>query len=291
MGLTSNPVDVKINVTTTGNASAAIPTAQAAATQTAPATAAAASSMGIDAVIAKEKELVAQKQAIEWAFYEQKLSTSDIYEQQITANQAAQEELRKDTKYKFAMDVAAKQKQLDSQANEARTKSIQNTAAMTSQGLAIANQALSDLSTLNNVFEKDRRKAAKNQKMINIAMATMNMALGISNAFATMPWPASIGAAALAGTSGAIQLAAVIAEPIPEAETGGRFEVPALAGGRDNVGMRVNPGEKIQVTPRSEEPKEDSRPIIVQIDSQSIFTIMQKGLNLGKIYVPGANIR
>ena len=54
---------------------------------------------------------------------------------------------------------------------------------------------------------------------------------------------------------GLANVAMINSTPIPKlsAETGGRFVVPDVSPRRvDGVGMRVNPGETIDVTPRGE---------------------------------------
>jgi hypothetical protein len=58
-------------------------------------------------------------------------------------------------------------------------------------------------------------------------------------------------AAASVLAAGIAQQIKINSTPIPSAETGGRFIVPNNSG-VDSVGLKVNPGEQIDVTPRGQ---------------------------------------
>lgn len=84
---------------------------------------------------------------------------------------------------------------------------------------------------------------AKRNKAFNIMQATINTALAIINALATMPAPANIAMAALAGATGAAQVAAIAAEPLPQFEHGGTIPGNSYTG--DRVLIRANSGEGV----------------------------------------------
>jgi hypothetical protein len=80
--------------------------------------------------------------------------------------------------------------------------------------------------------------------------------------------------------------------PPPAAETGGRFVVPdnPYSSRGDSMGLRVNPGEEINVTPRGETgPRMATYNFVV--NQQTIWTIVQRGIDEGEITVTDDNIR
>jgi hypothetical protein len=86
-------------------------------------------------------------------------------------------------------------------------------------------------------------------------------------------------------TMGIAQQARILSTPIPTAETGGRFIVPEASPRVDSVGMMVNPGEEINVTPRGE--VGDGRPIqvIIKLDNDTLYEAVNRGGRSGDIYV------
>jgi hypothetical protein len=99
------------------------------------------------------------------------------------------------------------------------------------------------------------RGAAEFAKALASAEAAINSYLAFTNAMASVPYPYNFVAAAGVLATGLAQQAKIFSTPIPNAktaETGGRFMVPDLSPRVDGVGLRVNPGETIDVTPRGE---------------------------------------
>jgi hypothetical protein len=91
---------------------------------------------------------------------------------------------------------------------------------------------------------EDEAKAARVRKAISIAEATINTAESVSEFLSQGSIPLAIAA----GVLGAIQIAAIAAQPIPQAQFGGSFVVPP--GNNDDSGLlRVNSGEEVNVTP------------------------------------------
>jgi len=111
--------------------------------------------------------------------------------------------------------------------------------------------------------------AAVASKALAAAEAAINSYLAFTKALASAPPPFNYIAAAGVLASGIAQQVKILGTPIPSAETGGRFVVPDVSARVDNVGLRVNPGEEINVTPRGEE---GGQAIILQlvIDGRSM---------------------
>lgn len=88
----------------------------------------------------------------------------------------------------------------------------------------------------NEELEKKKAKLKREQaiwdKANNIAQCTMQTALAIMNAWATAPWPINIAMAAVAGAMGAMQLATIIATPLPKYAKGTKSHKggPAVVG-------------------------------------------------------------
>ena len=71
----------------------------------------------------------------------------------------------------------------------------------------------------------------------------------------------------------------------PSFQTGGRFVVPGSSiSVPDRVGLRVNPGETIDVTPRGVEPMSNIT-VVVQLDSDVLFRQVQRGIDAGDIII------
>jgi len=140
---------------------------------------------------------------------------------------------------------------------------------------------------------KDSIAAAVASKGLAVAQAGINSYLAFTRALAELPFPANKIAAVSALASGLAQQIRIMSTPIPSAETGGRFIVPMSGANRvDGVGMMVNPGEEINVTPRGMADGGQVTQHIFKIDSQVIFDIVNRGLHDGNIYeyAPGWNL-
>ena len=68
------------------------------------------------------------------------------------------------------------------------------------------------------------------------------------------------------------------------AETGGRFIVPDVSPRIDGVGMRVNPGEEIAVTPRGMIGQGSTFHFVFKVGENIIFDIVNKGARAGELY-------
>jgi len=141
---------------------------------------------------------------------------------------------------------------------------------------------------------KEKAKMAVAQKAVDMASTIITTAKAAMAAFSSLAGINVVLAAAAAAATialGATQVAVIASTPIPAppAETGGRFIVPE-ARGVDNVGLRVNPGERVDVTPRGDD-EERSTTINVHIDREVIWSITQQGIDEGIIEVSPDNLR
>lgn len=106
----------------------------------------------------------------------------------------------------------------------------------------------------NEELEKKKAKLKREQaiwdKANNIAQCTMQTALAIMNAWATAPWPIDIAMAAVAGAMGALQLATIIATPLPKYAKGTKSHKggPAVVGDGGEPEL-VTFGGKSWITP------------------------------------------
>jgi hypothetical protein len=126
------------------------------------------------------------------------------------------------------------------------------------------------------------------EKAAASAQALINSYLAFTSVLKDVPFPFNIAAAAGVLASGIAQQVKIVSTPIPSAETGGRFIVPNSVGS-DTQLMRVNQGEEINVTPRGMTGNNNTQNIIVQIDRQTIFDVVNDGIGSGDILIAASN--
>jgi hypothetical protein len=120
------------------------------------------------------------------------------------------------------------------------------------------------------------------------AEAAINSYLAFTKTLAAYPAPFNYVAAAGVLASGLAQQIKIASTVIPSAETGGRFIVPNSIGS-DSTYMRVNSGEEVDITPRGMTGFNKPQNIIVQIEKETIFAVVNDGLRSGDILVSAAN--
>jgi len=134
------------------------------------------------------------------------------------------------------------------------------------------------------VWEKDNIAAFYASRALSASEAGINSYLAFTKTLADgPPYPWNIPAAAGVLASGLAQQAKIWSSK-PSAETGGRFIVPDMAGGVDNVGLRVNPGEVIDVTPRGNDAVQMTQHIFM-LNDQVVFDTVNRGIKSGDIHV------
>jgi len=132
---------------------------------------------------------------------------------------------------------------------------------------------------------KKNKAAAMAAKGISAVEAGINSYLAFTKALASVPYPFNMVAAAGTLASGLAQQIKIQNTPIT-AETGGNFIVPDLSPRVDNIGLRVQGGEEINVTPRGMVGREDGNiHIKVNINDKELFNIINDGFKSGEIYM------
>ena len=164
----------------------------------------------------------------------------------------------------------------------------------------IANTGVEFLGALSQVRENilgknksDSIEAIIFERALAVAQTAINTAVGISNAIATVPYPANIPAAISIGLLGAAQTAAIISTPLPTAQFGGDFSVP-VGGANDSALLRVNSGENVSVTPARESSNNSStnssRNVIINIAGQSLDGVLEERLNSGNVFIQRSGV-
>lgn len=94
--------------------------------------------------------------------------------------------------------------------------------------------------------ERVRIKYAKAQKAIGIIQATINTALAVMNALATVPYPANLVFAALAAGTGAAQIALIASQPLAKGGNLNEGEISDVRGGAipHEAGMIAGPSHR-----------------------------------------------
>jgi hypothetical protein len=126
------------------------------------------------------------------------------------------------------------------------------------------------------------------EKAAASASALINSYLAFNKTLASVPYPFNIPAAAGVLASGIAQQIKIVSTSIPSAETGGRFIVPDGVGSDSRL-MRVNPGEEVDVTPRGQVGNNQTQNIIVQIEKDTIFNVVNEGIASGDILIMAGN--
>jgi hypothetical protein len=135
------------------------------------------------------------------------------------------------------------------------------------------------------------REEAIRSRQLALFQVAIDTASAIIGFLANPGGWAGVGLAATAAVTGAVQAAAIKAQPIPSAESGGRFTVPdnpANSRGDSQV-MRVNPGEEVDVTPRGESGTIQN--ISVALDGSVLITYINRKIESGEIRITTDNIQ
>jgi tape measure domain-containing protein len=142
-------------------------------------------------------------------------------------------------------------------------------------------QRLEEQGASQEVIEAKRRqlarKAAQDQKKFGRFSIVIDTATAIANALTVKPFPLGVALAGLAAAKGATQLAVNESTPIPSAQFGGSFEVPA-GNAADSGLVNVNQNERVTVTPVGQS-GEGKELITVVIDGQQFDAYMVKSMN------------
>jgi hypothetical protein len=144
------------------------------------------------------------------------------------------------------------------------------------------------LSSLIEVAGEKNRGAAIAARTLAASEAAINSYLAFTKALASSAPPFNYILAAGVLASGLAQQIKIIGTPIPSAESGGWFIVPHSVGS-DSTYMRVNSDEQVDITPRGLVGSKSNQNIIVQIDKQTIFDVVNDGIRSNDILISTAN--
>jgi tape measure domain-containing protein len=165
--------------------------------------------------------------------------------------EAIEEELKAETEAGQARAALANEKVAIEEAANAQIAAAEQgladkQAKILEQRKSAMSQFFSGMGELMSQFSEDSKGALAIQRVLASSEAAINSYLAFTKTLNEVPFPLNIPAAAGVLASGIAQQV-----KINSAETGGRFIVPDVSPRRvDGVGLRVNPGEEINVTPR-----------------------------------------
>jgi tape measure domain-containing protein len=187
-------------------------------------------------------------------------------------------------KIKEAMEDAHSKKMMEIEQKQAEIR-----ASMVLNSVQTTGSMLMDIQTLMKNTGKESRKVALALRGIAIAEAAINSYVAFTKAL-TLPFPMNWVQSGLVLAAGLAKQAAIISTPIPKAETGIDYTVPDTRTNRnDRAAVMASAGERVQVTPRGED-SDGTRTINIQVGQDTIFRVVQRGIDTGKINVSDRNI-
>lgn len=161
--------------------------------------------------------------------------------------------------------------------------------AFLQMSIGTTSEMLNDLQTVMRNSGKESRKLAIAMKGLAMAEAAINSYLAFTKALASFPPPLNFIAAGITLAAGLAKQAAIASTPIPSAQTGIDYTVPDTRTNKnDRAAVMASPGERVQITPRGE--SGGDRSVNIQIDSDVIFRVVQKGIDSGRIMLSSRNI-
>ena len=149
--------------------------------------------------------------------------------------------------------------------------------------VSVFSNMFGSFSQLLGAFGEKSRGAAIASKVLASAEAAINTALAATKALSSGPYPLNLIMMASTIAAGIAQQVQIATTQIPSAETGGRFIVPNN-NGVDSVGLKVNPGEQIDVTPRGMTSQKESFNFQFLFDGSVFADITNKLARSGELY-------
>jgi hypothetical protein len=133
-------------------------------------------------------------------------------------------------------------------------------------------------------LNKAKKKFAREQAIREKALGLFNVAIDTAQAIVAFLAEGNIPGSIAAGVTGAAQAAVIASTPIPEAAMGGSFTVPPGAE-RDGAMVRVESGERLDVTPASESGFANGKNFILKIGDREFTAFLQDEINSGDITI------
>jgi hypothetical protein len=156
------------------------------------------------------------------------------------------------------------------------------------ESLTATSAFLTGVTDLTSLASKKNIGLLVTEKAAASAQALINSYLAFTKALASGTPPLNYIMAAGVLASGVAAQVKILSTPIPSAETGGRFIVPNSVGSDSGL-MRVNSGEEVEVTSRGMTGFNKRQNILVQIDKQVIFDVVNEGINSNDILIAAVN--
>jgi hypothetical protein len=168
------------------------------------------------------------------------------------------------------------------------------TLARAQYGAALLDATANLLTNLQTIFKnagKSSRELAIMFKVVSMAQAAIATYLAFNKALASAPPPYSFILAGITLAAGLAQVAAIASTPIPSGQTGLDYTVPDMPSNRnDKHAVNASAGERVSVTPRGED-TEKTTMIDIKIEEDTIFSVVQRGFDTGKLTFSNKNIR
>ncbi len=188
-----------------------------------------------------------------------------------------------------SLEKAASEERRRIEEDEAKFK-----AKMLKESLSATSNFFGSIAELLDAAGSKSAAAAIVTKALSSAEAGINSYLAFTKALndpTPMPtWLRAANAASILASGLAAQIR-IHSITIPSAETGGDFFFPESGVRRaDNVMMRVNEGERVSITPRGQEGISNEQRIIVNVDKQNLFDVVNAGIKSGDIFISTNNI-
>jgi colicin import membrane protein len=159
-----------------------------------------------------------------------------------------------------------------------RIKQAEAEGATVEQIDALKAQAQTDQETRDKEYRRMQKKYARenaiNAKINAVFMSAINGAGAIIKGFAEGGWPLGIATIAMV----AAQQAAILAQPIPEAQFGGSFVVPPGFSGDSGL-LKVNSGERVDVTPSRQSDNTQGGKMVLSINGREFDAYMEEQVN------------
>ena len=157
--------------------------------------------------------------------------------------------------------------------------------------LSLVGGMMSDVQKIMKNAGKESYAVAVVMKGIAMAEAGINSALAFTKALASIPYPLNFVAAGLTFAAGIAKQVAIATTSIPSAETGlSNYTVPDSRTNKfDGAAVMAQGGETVDISPRGQGNKKDLT-VNIQIADQTIYKVVQTGIDTGQINVTDKNI-
>jgi hypothetical protein len=235
-----------------------------------------------------EKEIQTQQMEQFQSFLQERMKLQQVDDKDKLEWLKGQKELLMEVETLNGDERIALEKKIDKMILEEDERLKENQIKLIQERFSTISDFFGDVGSLLKEAGKENRNFLVAEKALSAAQALINSSLAFTKALASSAPPFNLIAAAGVLASGIAQQVKILSTPIPSAETGGRFIVPNSIGS-DSQYMKVNQGEEVDVTPRGMTGFNKPQNIIVQIEKQTIFDVVNDGIVSGDILIAASN--